>query len=221
MTKKRSTLSPRIERINLVDLVDSDGDQLDPHQDYDRERFIALDLSDRDLAGTIFTECEFLDLAAHETQFRSASFIDTRFEGLSAPLFQASQSRLRNVEVTGSRLGSAEFDESHWQSVTISNSKLGFVNLRHAKMVDVVFSDCLIEELDMASAKANRIAFVNTTVNNIDFTRASLQNVDLRALELRKISGGLESLNGTTMTPYQTSELASVFAEHFGINVME
>ncbi|MGB6125372.1 MAG: pentapeptide repeat-containing protein [Gordonia sp. (in: high G+C Gram-positive bacteria)] len=221
MNKKRSALSPRLERIDLDHIVDSEIDRLEPHESYDSERFTAFDLSDRDLTGTAFTECEFRDLSADNADFLAASFVDTRLDGLNSPRFQAPRSRLRNVEINGSRLGSAEFYEARWQSVHLSDSKVSYINLRFAELTDVLFSDCIIDELDMRGAKANRVSFVNTTVNSLDFSESKLQNVDLRTLELRRISGGAESLKGVTMTPFQASELAPVFAEYFGITLIE
>ena len=79
-------------------------------------------------------------------------------------------------------------------------------------------AQCSIDELDLGGATVNRLAFVDCTLNSLDVTRATLQNVDLRTLDLRRISG-LEGLKGATMSSMQVSELASMFAEHLGIVV--
>lgn len=218
MAKKLSTVAPTLHSVELVDLTDGECGLLESHENYDGERFVSADLSQHDLAGATFSECEFLDLTAHETDFRGAAFVDTRFVRVDAPIFKAARSRFRNVDMDGSRLGSAEFYEANWQSVHIRNSKLGFMNFRGAELQDVLFTNCTIEELDFGGAKANRVSFVNTTVNSLELTRSTLQHVDLRDLDLRGLSG-FEGLKGATMNSFQIGELAPLFARHLGIKV--
>ena len=213
-----TTLPPRLDAIRLDQLVEGDPAGLDAHGSRDGERFTALDLSGRDLAGASFSECEFIDLAAHESNFRSARFVDTRFERLNSPIFRASRSRFRDVEIQGSRLGSAEFYDANWQSVHIHNCKLGFVNLRGAELGDVLFTNCTIEELDLGGAKAARVSFVGTDIRSLDVTQAKLEHADLRGAELWGILG-LEGLRGATMNELQLAELARPFAEQFGIKI--
>ncbi|WP_394770834.1 pentapeptide repeat-containing protein [Lacisediminihabitans sp.] len=215
---KLTTLSPKIERLVLVDLTDGDPETLEARESYDGLRFVSADLGGRSLAAASFSECEFLDLSANGCDLRSASFVETRIERLDAPILAAPRSRFRDVELQGSRIGSAEFYDASWQSVHISNCKLGFVNLRGAELRDVLFTDCTIDELDLGGAAAHRMSFVNTTVTSLDVTRAKLEHVDLRGAELRGLTG-LEGLRGATVNPYQVSDLATVFARHFGIKI--
>ncbi|KQX05480.1 MULTISPECIES: pentapeptide repeat-containing protein [unclassified Leifsonia] len=212
------TLAPRIDRIRLPELLDGDADGLEPHDAYDAQRFAGVDLDARDLQGSTFSECAFLDVTAHEADLRTASFLDTTIERLNAPILSAARSRFRDVALDSSRIGSAEFYDASWQSVHISNCKLGFVNLRGAHLQDVLFTDCTIDELDLGGVKANRVAFAGTRVGTIDLTRAELGNVDLRTVELRRIVG-LPGLKGATLTPDQVAELASLFADQLGITV--
>ncbi|TXN28129.1 pentapeptide repeat-containing protein [Lacisediminihabitans profunda] len=217
---KLTTLSPKIERLVLVDLTDGDPDILEARESYDGLRFLSADLSGRDLAAASFSDCEFLDLSANGCDLRSASFVETRIERLDAPILAAPRSRFRDVVLQGSRIGSAEFYDASWQSVHISNCKLGFVNLRGAELRDVLFTDCTIDELDLGGAAAHRMSFVNTTVTSLDVTRAKLEHVDLRGAELRGLTG-IEGLRGATVNPYQVADLATVFARHFGIKIEE
>ena len=218
MAQKSGTLAPRIGTLRLAHLVDGDSGQLQPHESYDGERYVAADLSGDALAGISFSECEFLDLSAHETDFRSASFSDTRFERLNAPIFSAPRSSFREVVVEGSRVGSAEFYEANWASVHFVNCKLGFVNLRGAELQDVLFTNCVIDELDLGGSRASRVSFVASQVNSLDLSRATLKSVDLRGLEMRQLTN-LEGLRGATVSDAQITELAPLFAAHFGIVV--
>jgi len=217
---KPSTHPPRLDAPRSLDLAEGDTDSLESHDGRDGERYSGADLGERDLAGATFSECEFLDLSAHETDFRAAEFVDTRFDRLNAPIFTAPRSRFRDVTIENSRVGSAEFYEASWQSVHFRNCKLGYINLRGANLRDVLFTNCQIEELDLGGAKALRVAFVDTVITNLDVTRSQLEHVDLRGADMRALSG-LEGLRGATVNPYQVTELAPIFARQFGIRVEE
>ena len=82
----------------------------------------------------------------------------------------------------------------------------------------MLFTDCTIDELDLGEVKADRVSFAGTRIGTIDLTRAELKNVDLRAVELRRIVG-LPGLKGATLTSEQVAELAALFADQLGIAV--
>ncbi|MGK9146110.1 pentapeptide repeat-containing protein [Plantibacter flavus] len=220
MAKRTGTTAPRLDAVRLIDLTDGEESALEAHGSIEGLRLTDLDLSHRDLAGITVSESLLTEVTAHQTDFRAASFLDTRIERLNAPIFLTPRARLRDVEIDGSRIGSADSYDANWQSVHVSHSKLGFVNLRGAVLQDVLFTDCAIDELDLADATATRVSFVNCTLNSLDVTRAKLTDVDLRSLELRRIAG-LEHLRGATMTSFQVAELAAMFAEQFGIRVQD
>ncbi|MGA1836564.1 pentapeptide repeat-containing protein [Herbiconiux sp. 11R-BC] len=220
MARQTKNLRPRVDPVQLSGLEDGDADTLEAHDAYDGLRFTEADLTGRDLAGASFSECEFVDLLAHETELRASRFTDVRFERLSAPILLAARSTLRDVEVRNSRLGSVELYESGWQSVHFVNCKLGYVNLRGAHLHDVLFTGCTIDELDLGSADAQRLAFTSTRVDTLDLTRATLADVDLRDAELHQITG-LEGLRGSTMNPFQVSALAEMFAAQLGVSVQD
>lgn len=216
MAKKAATAPPLVDALILENLVEGDATQLQAHESYDGQRFTATDVSEDDLSGISFTECELIELEANEANFRAATFVETRFEKLNAPIFGAPRSNLRDVSIEGSRLGSAEFYESTWKSIRFTHCRIGYLNLRGAQLQDVLFDDCFIDELDLSGATANRVAFTETQVNTLDLTRAKLTNVDLRSLELRHVTG-VEHLKGATINSYQLAELAPALAAHLGI----
>lgn len=215
---KSATLAPKLDKVRLHDLTVGDVDRLEPHESYEGQRYESVDVSASDLTGVSFAECEFLSLTINEVNFRSASFVESCFDRLNAPIFSASRSRWRDVTIESSRLGSAEFYEASWQSVHLINCKLGFVNLRGASLQDVLFTNCTIAELDLGGAKANRVAFADTEVGTLDLTRSTLKNVDLRGLDMRQVSG-LDGLRGATMNSFQITQMAPLFAAQFGIRI--
>ncbi|MDO9395367.1 MAG: pentapeptide repeat-containing protein [Herbiconiux sp.] len=212
------TLPPRLDPIILNDLVEGFAGDLDAHAGVEGLRFSGIDLAGRDLSGATVLECELLGVAAHEVAFRSASFVETRIERLDAPVFRAPRSRLRDVTLESSRLGSAEFYESSWQSVRVTGCKLGYLNLGGAVLDDVLFTDCTIDELDLSDARATRVAFEGCRITSLRLTRATLRDVDLRTVELQALVDA-SGLRGATLDSRQVAQLADLFAAQLGIRV--
>ncbi|TAJ49151.1 MAG: pentapeptide repeat-containing protein [Herbiconiux sp.] len=217
MASKR-TAPPRLDPIVLRDLREGHPDALEPHETVEGERFTAADLSGRDLSGATFLECEFSGLAAHETDLRAASFVESTIERLDAPIFAAPRSRFREVSIASSRLGSAEFFEASWSSVRLEQCKLGYLNLGGAALEDVLFTDCTIDELDLSDARVTRLAFENCEVRTLRLTRSRLTDVDLRGLELNALLDA-EGLRGATLSDTQVAQLATLFATQLGIRI--
>jgi uncharacterized protein YjbI with pentapeptide repeats len=212
------THPPRLDALRLVDLGPGDADLLSAHETTEGERFESIDLSGRDLAGLTLLECELRDVVAHETLLRGARFAEVRIERMNAPVLPAPRSSFLDVVLEGSRLGSAEFFDADWQSVHLIDCKLGFVNLRGAQLRDVRFTNCTIDELDLGGARAERVAFDDSRVESLDLTRATLDHVDLRSLEMRRITG-LDGMRGATVSSAQASDLAAMLAAHLGLRV--
>ena len=208
--------TPRIDAPDLGQMTDGDASGLVPEGRLAGQSFVGSELDGRRLAGVSFRECTFQDVSVDGADLRSAGFVDVAIERLNAPVFSAPRSQFRRVVVDGSRFGSAEVYESEWESVEFRNCKLGYVNLRGAELQDVLFTGCILDELDLGGAAAHRLAFADSRVRRLDLTAAKLKHVDLRGLELRELAG-LEGLRGAAMTPFQISELAPLFAAHFGI----
>lgn len=211
-------MRPRIELVVLKNLLPSDGIGLRAHQNYEGTKFDDVNVDGADLAGTVFSECELVDVSAHETSFRAARFVETAVDRLTAPVFRAPNAHFRDVRIQSSRLGSVELYASELQSVHFVACKLGYLNLRGAQLRDVLFTECSIEELDLGGADVARLAFKDTSVNALDVTGATLAHVDLRSLALKKLVG-IEGLRGATLTEAQVEQLAMLIALQLGIKV--
>jgi uncharacterized protein YjbI with pentapeptide repeats len=220
MPKDARLKPPRIDEILLDDLVDGEIDELAAGVRVEGRRFRGGDLSERDLTGVTIGECELVGVFAHDALLRGATLTETVVERLEAPVLRAPRATLRDVLVSGSRLGSVEFYENTWQSVRFVGCKLGFVNLRGAEVRDIRFTDCTIEELDLGNARADRVAFEQCDVRSLDVTGARLTDVDLRGLDLAAIAG-IDGLRGATMDGMQVALLATTLAKHVGIRVVD
>ena len=93
------------------------------------------------------------------------------------------------------------------------------MNLRGSKLVDVQISDCIINELDLGSCTATRVALKNCTLGSLDVTGARLKDFDLRGTDFRSVSG-LGSLAGLVVDDDQLTLLAPLLAGHLGITVI-
>ena len=111
MAKRTGTTAPRLDPVRLIGLTDGDEGALDAHDSVEGLRFADLDLSHRDLSGITISESLLAGIRADQTDFRAASFLDSRLERWDAPILLAPRSRLRDVELEGSRVGSADCGE--------------------------------------------------------------------------------------------------------------
>lgn len=221
MTPRRTAVSaPRIGALVLPDLDEADAARLSPGREYHGLRFASADLSARELPGIVFTECEFDDLQAHETKLLGARIIESRVQGANAPVLHAARTTWRDVRISDSRLGAVEMSDADLTSVLVSESKLSFVNLRGSRLRDVRFDRCVIDELDLGGADAERVAFTETTVRSLRLDRSTLRDVDLRGLDLSNVSG-VEAMRGTVITFGQAADLTSAFARALGITVID
>lgn len=218
MAARPASQFPRLEALRLPDLDLGSQSELLAGGSYELRRFTECDVSERDLSGSTFTECELRNWSADQTQFRGARFVETRLDRIQAPVWSAPRIQLRNVELTESRFGAAEMYDANFQSVHIEHCKLGWINLRASELSNVVFRDCTIGELDLVDARIRRMSFENCRVESLHLAGASLEHVDLRGLDIGTISDPAR-LRGATLSSSQASSLTRVFAAHLGILV--
>jgi uncharacterized protein YjbI with pentapeptide repeats len=214
------TQRPRVDPLVLPELIDEDPAVLLGHRSYEAMRFADADVAGADLSGISLIECALSNWSAHETSLRSARLLQTRVERLNAPILSAGRIELRDVEISGSRVGSAELYDASMTQVVVSSSKLGWVNMRSTTLRDVLFRDCSFDELDLGGADIARVAFENCTAGSVALRGAKIAHLDLRGLDLRAIDG-VEGLRGATISGEQLAVLGDMFAQHFGIRVDE
>ena len=158
------------------------------------------------------------DLVVRDWQARAASLVDSVVEGADVTTLSAAESGWWNVEVTQSRIGSAELYDAVLRNVHFVRCKLGYLNLRGANLTDVAFTDCVISDLDLLRATATRVSFPGSRISRLELSGSRLEDVDLRGADLADI-GTLEGLRGATITLDQLLEIAPALAESLGIKV--
>ena len=202
--------APRVADADALDLRASD--------EREGERYADADLSDYDLSGASFIECEFDAVTLTDTQLRGARFVDTLVAASFAPTLLAGRTTWRDSSVQSPRWGSAEMFDADLNSVHLRGGKIDYLNLRGSRLSNVIIEDCQIGELDLGGVRADRVAIRNCRIGTLDLTRATCVNVDIRGSEFSTVNG-LEGLRGVTVSEEQLALLAPVLASHLGLVV--
>ena len=87
---------------------------------------------------------------------RRARFVETLVADLKAATVDLAESVWRDSMLTGGRLGVAAAPSAKLTRVRFRGVKLDFLNLRGATLQDVVFEDCVLGEVDVSEASADR-----------------------------------------------------------------
>ena len=209
---------PRTEPVVLPTLTDVESMPETRSDVREAERYVGIDLNGSDLEFWSFTDCEVRQAGLDETRLRGSRLSEVIMGEIDAAVFSAPRTSWRNVEVTGSRLGSAELYASTWRSVTIAGSKINYLNARTADWQDVRFTDCTLDELDLSDATVTRLAFTDCRIGTLTLGGARLTDVDLRDVRLEMING-LAGLAGAWVSESQLVELAPLLAAHLEIRV--
>jgi uncharacterized protein YjbI with pentapeptide repeats len=211
--------APRPPKVTLGALAPADESAAVGEDDLD-----GVDLRDLNLDELVWTGRRRLGssrvsgLVTREWTAAGASVVGSLLEQIEVVGLNAPESGWWNVELTGSRIGSAELYDSSWRNVSFTRCKLGYLNLRGAKLTDVRFTDCVISDLDLIRATATRVAFTGTRIDRLEASGAKLVDLDLRGALLADI-GTLEGLKGATITLAQLLDLAPAMAARLGITV--
>lgn len=216
-SQDRSCRPPQIAPLRLTGLTAGDPIDLTKNADLESVRYTDLIVSELDLSGARLDGVHFAGLVADEADLKGARLSEVHLDQAALTVVRAPRSQWRDVRVTG-RLGSLEAYEAQWRSVHFVGCKLSFVNLRGAELSDVAFTDCIIDELDLIGAVANRVRLSSTRIAHLNLRQARLRDLDLRGATFEVIEG-LMDLRGATISHQQLAALAPLFADEVGLNV--
>lgn len=208
---------PRLDRLHLDDLIETDPSELRPRADLEAIGVAGCRLPTLDLRDAVVRESRIADLTADEADLRGVRLSEVELAQVALTVVRAARGQWRDVVVSG-RLGSVEAYETELRSVHVVGCRISYLNLRGAQLLDVGFTDCVIDELDLTQATARRVRFDTTRVDVLDLQHAELQDVDLRGATLATITG-VTHLRGTTVTGDQLALLAPLLAGELGIDV--
>jgi uncharacterized protein YjbI with pentapeptide repeats len=214
VTERSGPEPPRLDPVELPELTEPE----DTGEIREGERYEDLDWTGTDREFWTFTGCAFRRVNLDGTSLRGTHLTEVTMTGLEVSELIAPRSTWQRVELTGGRIGSAELYDGHWRSVGVTGGKFGYLNARAAKWQDVRFADCIIDELDLASASVTRLALDGCRIETLTLSGARLADVDLRRTDLRAVTG-VAGLAGAWITESQLAELAPHLASHLRISV--
>ena len=212
----RIVAAPKLSplRIDLTQLAE--GPALEPRENYENQWFagpIPLDVQ-----GMTLNSCLIADASLDDVDFAASTFTECQFTGLDAPRLRLPRTVLRDCEIAESRFGAADLAEADLFSTRVRDCKFTWINCSGGTLRDVLFEDCVIDEIDLSQATAQRVAFCGCRTAALRLDGARLTDVDVRGLDIGGI-GGLGSLRGAVLTHEQTLHLAPVFAAFLGATV--
>lgn len=217
MARGRDEATPRIDPLVLRDLADGQPDDLRAGAHRDGERFEHLRLDD-DLSGLVLDGCELSDAAGDDVRLDGGRVLESVLDRLNVTTMRAKGSVWRDVRLTGSRIGAAEWYDAEWRAVELIGCRIGYLNLAGGRLQDVRFTDCVLDELDLRAAEVRRVAFDGCRIGTLSVAEARLQHVDLTGAELGGVDHA-EGLRGTVLDEAQLVPLAPLLAEALGIRV--
>ncbi len=209
---------PKIPPRKRTAQTPADGRALLDGDSYAAERYDRVDLSDRDLRHSTFSECTFAGATLTGADLTGAHLIESDLAEVEAASLTAPRSLWRHSTVSRSRLGAVVAYEGSFDGLVVADTKISFLNARSGTWKDVLLQRCVIDELDLVGAKLTRVRFENCQIRSLELTGTTCRDVDLRSAELREISG-LAGLGGCTISPEQLYDLSGALAAHLGIQV--
>jgi uncharacterized protein YjbI with pentapeptide repeats len=210
---------PRIVPVRLTGLAQASGPP-GRAEVRELERYDDLDLAGVDLQFSSLTECAFTRTRLDDAALRGSRLHQVIMVELDAARLSAPRAHWRELEISGSRIGSAELYESTWRSVAVTGGKINYLNARNADWADVRFTDCVLDELDLTEASVARMSFATARIGTLTTTGATLTDVDLRGASLSVVHG-VAGLAGAWIDQAQLLALAPRLAAEFAIHVAQ
>ncbi|WP_377270056.1 pentapeptide repeat-containing protein [Peterkaempfera sp. SMS 1(5)a] len=195
--------------------------ELGAEEYHDTLLFDGLDLEQPAAGGARFTECAFSSVTITGGRLRRARFNDVWLHTVRWVGTDLSHTAWLDAEVVAGMLAGLEVYDAELRRVAFHNCKLDSVNLRGAQLREVSFTDCLLRDVDFGGAALTEVTFPGSALEGVRFDRATLSRVDLRDATALGIAGGLDSLQGATVSSAQLLDLAPLLAASLGITVKD
>jgi len=217
VAKRRESTAPRIDPLVLRDLAPGAPEALRAGAHLDGERFEHLAL-DADLGGLVLEGCEVHDAVGDETRLDGGRLLESVLDRVHVAALSAKGSTWRDVRITGSRVGAAEWFDSEWTAVELIGCRIGYLNLAGSRIQDLRCTDCVLDELDLRDATVRRASFEGCRIGSLSVADATLEHVDLTGAELGAVDSAA-GLRGTVLDESQLAALAPLLAAALGITV--
>jgi uncharacterized protein YjbI with pentapeptide repeats len=218
MVRRPDATTPRIEPVVLGELAEGLAGDLEAGANVDGLRFTGVALDGLGLERLVLDGCALDGCTAGDAHLDRARLLGCVVSRLTAPALRAAGAVLRDVHITGSRIGAAELFHPEWQRVAIDGSRIDYLNLSGGRLDDVAITDCTIGDLDLRGSTVQRMSLTGCRIGTLSLAEARLTALDLRGAELERIDGG-SSLAGAILAEEQLPRFAALLAEALGIVV--
>jgi uncharacterized protein YjbI with pentapeptide repeats len=218
VARRRNDETPRIDPLVLPELVAGDPAELVGGAHRDGERFEHVRLDVDDLAGLVLDGCEVHDGLGDDVRIDRGRLLESVLDRLNVTTLSAKGATWRDVRLTGSRIGAAEWFDSEWRSVEVIGCRVGYLNLAGSRLQDVRFIDCVLDELDLRAAEVRRAALDGCRIGTLSVAEARLEHVDLTGAELAGVDRA-DGLRGAVLDEAQLTTLAPLLADVLGIRI--
>ncbi|CAN5176281.1 pentapeptide repeat-containing protein [soil metagenome] len=175
--------------------------------------FSSSDLGAKSIEQSLFETSDFSGVEAprfyiSDTMLKNCNFTVTKFP----------ESSWMRVAIKSGRCSGLDISNSTLRHVEFTNSKLEFVNFRFSKLENVAFENCVLNDVDFYDAKLKNVQFINCTIQSITFAQSKMDNVDVSQSTIERING-VSSIKGVIISHDQLLELAPYFAAEAGIKI--
>lgn len=150
---------------------------------------------------------------------RGTTLADARWTEPRIGALVARDARWRNVEITGGRIGTADFLRAELDGVVLRDLRIDYLGLPAARVGHVRFVGCRFGTLDLPEAHLDRVAFEECRADEVDTRGLRAAHLDLRGLEALSFTDPA-ALRSATVTARQAESHGPALAAALGIRVL-
>lgn len=218
MAAIRDTQPPRLPKLSMdrKGLIESRLSSLIAEDDQDSRCFFDQQASTVDMTAAALLNCEFRNLAIDTIIAERTHVNHVLTDSCRTALLDICSIGMENSIAVRCAFGAVQANAAKIIGMEIRGCRIDYLNCRDAICRDIMFRDCEIGELDGNGARLSRIAFTGTRIDVLTLQHAICTDVDLRGARLREIRN-VDSLDGTTMSLAQITDLSAVFARSIDI----
>jgi uncharacterized protein YjbI with pentapeptide repeats len=155
--------------------------------------------------------CALENVSLTDTNARQLLLSDVRIEGSDFANIDCSGGIFERIEIIGTRLTGAIWNEAKWKSVLFRECRMDLAMARMAAMQDCVFEDCNLTQADFYAADLTGAIFRRCDLSRADVAQAKLTGADIRDCHIDGMRGTPAAMEGLTISPEQAVLLISLF----------
>lgn len=185
----------------------------------------------REVGALNWSRLRLMDIAVTGCQFSGTTLRDSGWEKstISGVIFEQvdlSSSRLQETKVdrtrfTGCQLSGVVLTEANLSNVIFENCRLDYATFRSVRTTGpVAFVNCTFTEASLTACRWNEVVFDSCRLTSLELDGCDLHGADFRGNSLDSIRG-LTSLQGTTITADQLSDLSQALIADLDLQISD